>query len=169
MLDRFASEQMIGLTSECVIGMPRNIHNASVRPYIGVNSVAVQYYGGDKPYSQIRTNDSNDMVFQAEIKNFGPVPGNDFDVNWKIYISEIETTGGIKIPSTPSTLFPGQLVRMRGRVGSDNYGPLIRGEKVLTIEITIQYSRPGGYDKHCNKEQYSPELSEFFELGDCAK
>jgi hypothetical protein len=26
MLDRFASEQMIGLTSECVIGMPRNIH-----------------------------------------------------------------------------------------------------------------------------------------------
>jgi hypothetical protein len=30
MLDRFASEQMIGLTSECVIGMPRNIQLYSV-------------------------------------------------------------------------------------------------------------------------------------------
>src|ERR1700730_8506057 len=32
MLDRFASEQMIGLTSECVIGMPRNIHGYRERP-----------------------------------------------------------------------------------------------------------------------------------------
>jgi hypothetical protein len=29
MRDRFASEQMIGLTSECVIDMPRNIQSAN--------------------------------------------------------------------------------------------------------------------------------------------
>jgi hypothetical protein len=31
MLDRFASEQMIGLTSECVIDMPRNIQAELLR------------------------------------------------------------------------------------------------------------------------------------------
>jgi hypothetical protein len=36
MLDRFASEQMIGLTSECVIGMPRNIQAEMLSDFRGL-------------------------------------------------------------------------------------------------------------------------------------
>jgi hypothetical protein len=52
-----------------------------------------------------------------------------------------------------------------GVIGSHDYPAITSGEKTLAIEVTVEYDGPSGHYKESNKQQYSPDVNAFLNLG----
>jgi hypothetical protein len=146
---------------------------AANRPYVGFSGMSYSYVDKErKPdgtyiLTERPTNTSDSLIFQAKIKNFGPLPGLTFSDDWKI------TFGGKVPPNSPRigpgifTLYPTQEVALPGIVGPADFPDLMNGNKQLVIEITVQYDGPSGHYTDCNKEQFAPTVNGFFNVGGC--
>jgi len=129
------------------------------RPYIGEDGISVAYGEEDArgiwQLNQMQTPKTTMMDFGAQIKNFGPVPGRNHVSEWRIFMGSDEMPS-VKIPDTPSTLFPGQVVGLSARVGKKDFQSIISG-KTLVVEVTTEYDGPSGHYKECTKSQYVPD------------
>lgn len=147
----------------------RDTFNAANRPYVGVNEVDVAPVGkqptGKPVMSGTKTKETNALVFRAQIKNFGPVPGTNFLARWRIFVAGVQRLGQKKVPDLPSTIFPSQSFYLKGGITGPDYPAIISGEKTLTIEVTVEYDGPSGHYKECNKNQYAPDINAFLNLG----
>ena len=139
------------------------------RPYIGEEGISVAYpekdAKGEWQLNRLQNSKTTIMDFTAQIKNFGPVPGRNHISEWRIFLGDDEIHGK-KIPDTPSTLFPGQIVSLTAQVGKKDLDAIILG-KDLVIEVTSEYDGPSGHYKECIKSQYVPGFHGFFSLGAC--
>jgi hypothetical protein len=142
------------------------------RPYVGVETVKARYtYPGVGDSSKQPTSPTEKpigLVFEAQIKNFGPVPGTNFKTDGKPYFNG-EPFPNIEIPSKPSTLFPTQIVFVTGVIMGDRFKALQQQQATLLFDVTIEYNGPGGHYKECTEYRYSPELQGFFDLGPCTR
>jgi hypothetical protein len=138
------------------------------RPFVGLQAVLLSYMDKTGKYTDHSTKDSVGLLVMARIKNFGPIPGEHFTADWKVMIGGTEKRGKAKIPDTPYTLNPTQEVYLRAGVDQEFY-QVMRGDKTLSLEITVAYDGPGGHYTECNKQQFSPEANGFYNLGNCPK
>ena len=146
----------------------RATYEAADRPYIGVSGISIFYAPANATspdqVSQSPQKDTKIMPIRVEIKNFGPVPGTDFDSTLRGFLNGVEIKGSV-VPHRAATIFPGQIIGMPATVGSRDY-PLIRsGKKKFEIEVTVEYNRPTGHEKYCERDQYIPDLRSFISLG----
>lgn len=143
------------------------------RPYVGINDIVIAFVPHKvKSLNQITampTPETTVFDYRAELKNFGPVPGSNFRGSWRIFLSGVEQTSS-GYPDMPATIFPGQSKFLSGQIGHNDYPALQRGEKVLILEISVDYTGPSGEYHYCEKERYAPEYRAFLSLGeDCTK
>jgi len=153
-----------------IVEVSQKTYDASERPYVGVNHLTVIYISHDKTgdkTSSMRISQTYGFDFTAEIKNFGPVPGTDFEATWKIFINDIYNPGKPKIEDTASMLFPGEAVLLGASIRNDSYFRLINGSDVLNLEISIAYGGPAGRYHECERKQFSPDVGAFISLGEC--
>lgn len=146
----------------------RDTFNAANRPYVGVNAVGVIHAGthevGEPVSSKIQTKETTNLNFEVETKNFGLVPGINYFHSWRMFVDGVPQPGH-GIPDRPKTIFPGQSLWLKGGVGSRDYPVIMSGEKMLVIEVTVEYDGPSGHYKECNKLQYAPNVNAFMNLG----
>lgn len=145
-------------------------YEAAERPYVGVNGFAVNYspdkITDPKQVGPVPTSETTRVAFRAEIKNFGPVPGTEFQPDWKAFLNGVEIISRPKIPDYPSIIFPSESVYLSGEIFGKDYSAVQAGEKTLTIQILIKYSGPSGTYKSCEKAQYVPDMSAVANLGE---
>ncbi len=165
---------LIGLViTACLLSEQNRISKTAsdraYRPYIGVNGIERVYGNATRPMkvTQNPTPETTVMDFKVNMKNFGPVPGVNYTVDWKVSVGD-EHKVSPTIPNRPTTVFPGQDVYVTGQIGLKDYPYVALGEKLLVIEITIKYDGPTGPSEICNKQQYNPNNNAFFDLGACS-
>jgi hypothetical protein len=150
------------------VDIAHDTYVAANRPYIGVNTFQLAYFGEDKILRDRATKDTKAFAFKAEIKNFGPVPGSDFVGSWKGFLNGAEIKG-TKIPDNPSILFPSQVAYLTHTVFEPDYTALMNGQKTLAVEITVEYKGPSGTYKYCERHQYAADVNGFINLGACTQ
>jgi len=151
----------------------KHTYNETVRAYIGLNSLGAYYQSvspdGTTKATPSATNDSRELNIQAEIKNFGPVPGTNCTVMWNVFIDGLQINGRDKIPDRPQKLFPGELVFLRRPILEPNYSSIVvKRDKILTVEVTIEYDAPK-HEKECESLRFEPITSTFMRLGPCGR
>lgn len=137
------------------------------RPYIGIDQIVVRFsQTGTSETTDMPTAKTDALNITAQIKNFGPVPGVNYTAKWKMFLGNKEVRA-IKVPDTPFTLFPTQVMSLGAKTYGSEYRAVAKGEVPLTIEVTITYDGPTGHTEECDKAQYLPEASRFARLGPC--
>jgi hypothetical protein len=157
-----------GCSTRNLVTIANKTFEAANRPYVGVSKIdvaPVEIRPTVAPNTnQPQTTEPNMLFFHVEIKNFGPVPGTNFLVRWRILLSGINQPFD-KIPELPSTIFPTQPVSLFGHAGRRDYPAIMSGEKTLAVEVTIEYEGPSGHYKECSKHQYDSRFNAFLDLG----
>lgn len=154
-------------TRELVVTANRTFEAAN-RPYVGLDGFEFAYFVKNSEGKFIKTefpSTADLMSFNAQIKNFGPVPGTNFKATWKVFFDAVHQQGIPAVPNRPSTIFPTQGMHLNGSIGGDNYQKIRSGKIILTIEVTVEYDGPSAHYKECTKEQYSHQIGAWFELG----
>ncbi len=147
---------------------------ASNRPYVGFSGMGLSYIDKDRRpdgtliQSQFPTKTSVSLAIQGKIKNYGPLPGLNFRGDWKVIVGGVEQKGS-KIPDTASTIYPTQEIILPGTIGTNDYGPIMRGEKALIVQVNVAYDGPAGHYGECKKQQFAPDVNGFFDLGNCSQ
>jgi hypothetical protein len=158
------------LTSK-IVKISQKTFDTSQRPYIGASAIDTRYLSKDSKgvikLSQEPIKDPLGIDVRVEIKNFGPVPGSDFDAHWRWFFDDKEVFDKGRLPSTPSTLYPGQPTYLTGQVLNPEFGMLSRGTSKLVVEVTVNYDGPNGHFYECSRHQYSADINGFFGLGKC--
>jgi hypothetical protein len=161
-----------GCSNQALVKISQRSFEASNRPYIGVDNIAVQHDGigsdGKPFYSPHPTPKTNRWVFSAIIKNFGTVSGTKFVSRWKIFIDGNEVPGGNFMPDKPFTMFPNQTIQMgQMAIGEPAYREIMDGKKQLEVEIFLNYDGVGGPYSECQKGHYDAPIDRFINLGVC--
>lgn len=143
---------------------------AANKPSVGVNGISVVFTGidvnGQRIESKIPNEKTNNMDFSVEIKNFGPVPGDNFLTNWKVFIDGTEQPSTINFERNSSTIFPGKSVYLTGKIGSHDYPAVVGGQKIIELEVTVRYEGPGQKYRYCEKYRYGgPTAIAFLRYG----
>jgi len=149
----------------------QDTYNAANRPYVGIEGWALTFYVGDKPFTgpsltRELMRQSTRMVVVPQVKNFGQVPGTNFVQDWDVTIDGVSLPVS-KLPDRPSTIFPSQVKTMRGTIAGPLYAAIKANEKILKIEMKLQYDGPSGHYKECTIGQYAPDFAAFYDLGPC--
>jgi hypothetical protein len=147
---------------------------AANRPYVGVEGVDTSYVDKDAKkdgtaiVTATQTKTSNQFLFHARVKNYGPVPGTNFNVGWKVWLGgdEQKITG---IPHAPQTIYPTEDVILSGKIGTADFPALMRGDKILVLKVTVVYDGPGGTYTECDTQQFAPANNGFLNLGKCSE
>jgi hypothetical protein len=143
------------------------------RPYVGVAGMVFEYVDkarkpdGSLILSHSPTSTSNSLAIPGRVKNYGPIPGLNFKVDWKVIIGGV-IRGGDKIPGNTSTIYPTQEIILPGTIGPDDFKWIMHGDKTLIAEITMAYDGPGGHYNECDKQQFTPDVNGFVDLGGCS-
>jgi hypothetical protein len=123
--------------------------------------------GGHAVFGAGPVDEAIGMDFNAEVRNFGPVPGLNFKPEWRIFVNGVELANQ-HVPSTPTTLYPTQSVTFRGGFRQEKFRRIANGTDILEVEVTISYDGPtGSYPTDCAKMRYENTLNAFFNLGNC--
>ncbi len=140
------------------------------RPYVGTDGISLTYAWSDAKgatqVSVVRVPQAKVILFNANVKNFGPVPGTHYVGKWRVFLGGTELPAN-KVLDAPLTIFPSQTMHFEGRIGSPYYSSIISGETQLVIEITVEYDGPSGHYKECDKQQFAPNNNAFMNLGAC--
>ncbi|HUE51538.1 MAG TPA: hypothetical protein VMO80_04290 [Terriglobales bacterium] len=134
---------------------------AATRPYIGEGGVHIVYLSlpnakGEKVQSLVPTKTTNEIAFQFQVSNFGPLPGTNFRASWRGFFGGREITlEGTEEQSVPKTLNPGQYIHFDGSMDGPAYKALMSGTK-LVVEISVEYDGPRGHYADCEQDQYRP-------------
>lgn len=138
-----------------------DVAEAAARPYIGEGGVHIVYLSrpkanGEKMQSLVPTKTTNEITFQFEVRNFGPLPGTNFRAGWRVFFGgkEISLEGGGD-QSIPQTLNPGQYTHFDGSMDGTAYKALMNGTKLI-VEISVEYDGPRGHYGGCQQDQYQP-------------
>jgi hypothetical protein len=146
-------------------------YNSSQRAYIGMPIIQI-YHGiedknGDFRGLDHRTPQTTDLRVVGEIKNFGPVPGVKFKVIWHFYVDGVEWPMLLGDQSSPTTIYPTQVVHLIANFPDPTYSAIMDKQKVLTVSISIDYYSPITHEYSCEKSQYIPDENAFAFLGTC--
>jgi hypothetical protein len=157
--------------SKKLVRISQRSFEASNRPYIGVDGIAIQHDGigsDGKPFhSPHPTPQTNSWTFSATIKNFGTVSGTKFIAMEKIFIDGKELTAQ-SMPGKPFTMFPNQTIQIgQATFREPLYREIMDGKKQLEVEIFLNYDGVGGPYSECQKGHYEAELDRFINLGVC--
>ena len=157
------------LTRELVV-LGQKTYDASQRPYIGLNTIEIDYVNSKDPdrthSSKFPTDQSDGLAFTIKIKNFGPVPGTNYKARCKGFVDNIPMLG-FGVPDTPTTVFPTQEASLMGGVWGEDYKRLLDGRSILDIEVTVDYDGPAGHYSQCDRNQFFAKTNVFADLGQC--
>lgn len=145
------------------------ISERSSRPFAGLNGFDITHGFRDKEGKMRSGNpspESTDMMFRANIKNFGPLPAMNFTGAWKVFLSGIRQPG-IGDLQQPAILNPTEEVHLEARVTEVHYREIMSRSKVLTLNITITYDGPEGHYEECSINRYEPDVNGFATIGPC--
>lgn len=125
------------------------------RPYIGLEGIGVHV-----------DEDARRIDFNAMEKNFGTIPGGDFDLGWTV------TSNGKTLPSDgagtkPDTLFPGQGAVLAASMKGPYYQRILTGQDVIEFQVRATYTGPDGHYSDCVKARFVPEARAVENLGPC--
>src|SRR4029077_3966776 len=138
-----------------ITGLTQRTYETSQRPYIGVSGMGTTYTytdkNGERKSSAVPVKDSSAIAFQAEIKNFGPVPGTNFTADWKVYWNGDEMHSVKQIPETPYNLYPSEIAILGGTIWGDQYKSLMAETATLEVEVSVSYDGPAGHYAECGK------------------
>lgn len=148
----------------------QDTYRVSQRPYIGGTGIVVTHVWHDaakQPHpSSVWTDQTTEMTFTGGAKNYGPLPGRDSAVTWRIFHDgQEEPLHGV--PDTPTTVYPGQQVGLIGRVFGDDYQRIIHGTETLDIELSVSYDGPIEHYFECQRYEYHNSIDGFINLGSC--
>ena len=138
------------------------------RPYVGIFEVNVAYTMPSDPTHQktqpMRTSDSDGLLFDFAVKNFGNVPANDYVLGWDIRID------GVPIPGhsvgSPSFLFPSDVNHLRAGILGDNYKRVVTdGTSTLEVEVRSDYARGDQHYQYCVRSRFFRARDNFITLG----
>ena len=146
----------------------RDTFNATNRPYVG-SKMAVGFAWTDAngvfQTSMKSTREATMMDINALFQNYGPVPGTNFKGSWRVFLDGVEQPTINKAADLPSTIYPTQTKLLPAQIGPPVYKDITTGSKTLIIDVTVNYDGPNGHYTECEREQYAPELGNFFDLG----
>jgi hypothetical protein len=156
------------LVSAFQLKVARDTFDAANRPYIGVNGIGVEFLQHQVTnagqISPVPTAETTALAFRVEIKNFGPVPGTNSKLTWRVFLDGIELPQ-TKVPDSRQTIFPGESVFLTGNTSEVDYAAVQSGGKTLAIDVWVDYFGPSGHYTECQRSQYRPQLAGFFNLG----
>jgi hypothetical protein len=149
------------------VKISKDTFNFVNRPYVGVSGIGIKYPTKDEKgvvqFLDRPTTASTSLSFNVEIKNYGPVPGNNYTSQWKVLVGGIENPGpGVEVPTI---IFPGESLFKMAQVGEKDYPDVMNGTKELAIETTIYYDGPSGHYKQCSKHKFLADINGFLDLG----
>lgn len=158
-----------GCSTRELVQNAQNTYSAVDRPYIGLNTISVVFARlndkGKIVLGSERSPDSFGMEVVGEIKNFGTVPGTNFDVNWRWLLNGKEIPHKKPIPAKKSMVFPNQSFGLHAQFEDSEYQAILAGA-ALTVEVRIRYDGPSGHYETCTRQQYDSGISAFADLGD---
>jgi len=144
-------------------------YDASERPYVGIEGVTYESFdknGKMADHRNIYFKEATQLEVQSAIKNYGPVPGTNFDSDWALFIDDkhIEFS---KLPEFGKTIFPSQEVGFNGAMARTLYQDLISRKIRASVEIRISYDGPSAHYGYCNLYQFLMPPGQFVDLGKC--
>lgn len=149
-----------------------HVAERSSRPFVGVETIDIGHQWTDKDgklqLSSTPTSEATQMIFQINIKNFGPLPAESLKTGIRAQLDNIEQPGQ-GVPQEPSTLNPTQAVHIHGGVPPNSYKSVMEGTKVITFHLTISYKGPEGSYESCQVERYGPQFNAFMNVGACSQ
>jgi hypothetical protein len=141
------------------------------RAYVGIDSAVPMYYRDNgnnegRPQPEGRTLETVTMRFQVNIKNFGTVPGFDFDARWDPRINGKALITDQPLLHRQNTIFPGQNLSFTYTLGTRQYQAIASGMGTLQTNVWIEYSSAGHRYSNCDREQYNFDGGSFMDLGE---
>ncbi|MGA8212017.1 MAG: hypothetical protein WB799_00385 [Candidatus Sulfotelmatobacter sp.] len=159
-----------GCLNRSLVQISQRTFDTSQRPYIGDVGIQVVYQfkdaQGEVHTTQAPVANAERLNMVATTKNYGPVPGTDFTVSWRIFVDEQEVPMK-KIPDRPSPMFPTETRSLSGSLGMADCHAIRDGVKTLIVELTLgSYGGPTGrYPAECKKYQFDRDKTIFYNLG----
>jgi hypothetical protein len=145
------------------------IAQSANRPYIGVNGMNSDYFKIDRGGKQqpAPPKDAFGMTYGVQIKNFGPIPGENFLPDWRVFMDGIEMKPTVPVARRhPYEFFPTQTTEFRSTLAGPQYQDIIHRRKRMAIKVWVIYDG-GGHHETCTDIQYEPGASAFLPLGPC--
>jgi hypothetical protein len=141
------------------------------RPFIGYDGTSVRHIARDTKtnsnvLSPVRTDKTQELQFEAHIKNAGSLPGTNFTGHWRVFLNGIEQSS-LNLPGAPYTLFQGQVVALSGVIGIRDYPQVMAGTEILSIKVYVSYDGPKNHYEECREEQYNQDVNGFLNIGGC--
>lgn len=150
-----------------IMQIAQKTYDVSQRPYVGISTINVAPVFGPRDKNlKPSLQDAVGMNFLAEMKNFGPVPALNCSITWKVFINGIQQSMR-KVDSTPDTVYPTEVVELKGGVNRDQFLGLLKHNDVLELEITIVYDGAFGHSSECTRHQLAIANGGFLDLGRC--
>ena len=148
----------------------KKTYAAQERPYVGVDSVGV-LYGSLDAKGKLTTNnsyfaDATQLEIHADIKNFGPVPGTNFNSEWAFFIDD-QRWDATKLPEFGKIIFPNQAVRLMGGITGALFQKVVRDQAKVEIEVRISYDGPSEHYDYCTLRRFLAPPGQFMDLGKC--
>jgi|GEM_PF-6507738 len=157
-----------GCLTRRIANLTQRTYDTSERPYVGVYNIGHDLHYALKNRNEKPSIENADVFeFEAEIKNFGPVPATNFNASWKVFLNDVQVPG-TWIPSTAATLYPTELMSLRGGIREGNdLKKLLHSITTLDIEVSVEYDGPQGHTTECSRHEYFAGGDGFFDLGKC--
>jgi hypothetical protein len=149
----------------------RDTFNAANRPYVGPNTFTVQYGWTDakgvSQHSHERRTEATRLIFDMQIKNFGPVPGTNYINSSRAFLGNksMEAVIGNK----PLTFFPTQTFETQGKIDGEDFQAVMSGNKKFFIRFDVSYDGPAQHYSECQNAEFSPVFSTFVSMGPCTE
>ncbi len=142
------------------------------RPFIGPWTFTMQPEWLDKAgkwqYANPETPPPTRAEFQSVIKNFGPIPGENFRGWLDAYVGDKLLTH-MNREQAPFTFFPSQTQEYRGAIDGDDFKQVVTEKQPLRLEITISYDYAEGHSYECREYRYVAGANQLTSFAPCKK
>jgi len=136
----------------------QNIFDAGNRPYVGPTPGSITFLSNDA------NSPAHGMTIALAVKNYGTAPGEGFTLTWEPAVSGVRTDV-VSDASKPSTIFPGEVVNLRGTINGQGFYDIQTGKALLQFNVRIHYKGKSKTYDTCERQQYDPQNRDMIELG----